>query len=250
MHVLRRLGERFVALHQRHRQLEAEQRLRTGQHHPRLGEHLDDLVLELHLASFLLGRRAVPEHQRDAVPEARRHGEGGDAERDGHGRPSRPSEVVEVEPQRHGEREERQPHYVQGEPKQREGVLASLHQTVSRGGKQGQPHHSEKEREAGELQVLVQARQPVEGRLEERAVLESEQHLDAEHQDARLVERVLHLRAHGHRNTLPESLAQVNLHPSRRSRPPDALSRARNARACARWVRSARPCGVLPTFTT
>ena len=174
MHVLRRLGERFVALHQRHGELEAEQRLRTGQHHPRLGEHLDDLVLELHLASFLLGRRAVPEHQRDAVPEARRHGEGGDAERDGHGRPSRPSEVVEVEPQRHGEREQRQPHYVQGEPKQREGVLASLHQTVSRGGKQGQPHHSEKEREAGELQVLVQARQPIEGRLEERAVLESE----------------------------------------------------------------------------
>jgi len=81
----------------------------------------------------------------------------------------------------------------------RPGVSSpALDEAVPRGGQEQQPHHPEQEDESDELQILVSAREPVEGALEERPVLEPQEHLGPQHQDPRFVERVLHFAAQGH----------------------------------------------------
>src|SRR5215207_6134788 len=211
VYVLRQGRQLVEALGQHADELETEERLRARQHDAALGQHVLDLVGQLllvvltlalllpHLALLLsldvqfVGALAPPV-EFEEVPEGRRQQRPEEPRR--HAR--LPVEDllrrhVEVDPQAQREGQQRPRHQPRRVAVYLVRVLAPLDQAVVGRRRDDERDGDEQQPEPRHLQQLRRQRQLVEPRLEDRAELEPDQHLRAQHEHPRLVERVLHL---------------------------------------------------------
>jgi len=119
----------------------------------------------------------------------------------------------QVEAQTDRERQEHDAHHRHGEVMEARGIASALHDPVPRRRQEERPEREEQCEQGAQLQRSLGGAELLVALLEERPILEAEQHLRSQDQDAGLVQGVLHLAMQGHTEMCGARTAVANGRP-------------------------------------